>query len=38
MVKIADTEKLMKKNSQIRNDIVIKDLVINLTNKASTFS
>ena len=37
IVKIANTEKLMKKNSYIRNDVVIKDLVINLTNKASTF-
>jgi DNA polymerase-3 subunit delta len=37
IVKIANTEKLMKKNSYIRNDVVIKDLLINLTNKASTF-
>jgi DNA polymerase-3 subunit delta len=37
IVKIANTEKLMKKNSYIRNDVVIKDLLINLTSKASTF-
>ena len=37
--KISETEVLMKKNSYVRNDIVIKDFIINLTNKAaSTFS
>ena len=33
--KINETEILMKKNSYIRNDIVIKDLIIKLTNKAA---
>jgi len=36
IVKIAETEVLMKKNSYLRNDIVIKDLVLNLTVRAST--
>ena len=36
LVKIAKTEILMKKNSNLRNDIVIKELIINITNKAST--
>jgi len=35
LVKIGETEILMKKNSYLKNDIIIKDLVINLTNKAS---
>lgn len=39
VTKISETEILMKKNSYVRNDIVIKDFIINLTNKAaSTFS
>ena len=33
--KINETEILMKKNSYIRNDIVIKDLIIKLTNRAA---
>lgn len=37
-VKIGETEILMKKNSYIRNDIVIKNLIINLTNKACSTS
>ena len=36
LIKIGETEMLMKKNSYIKNDIVIKDLIINLVNKAST--
>jgi len=32
---IAETEVLMKKNSYLKNDVVIKDLVIKLTSKAS---
>ena len=36
LFKIAETEILMKKNSYIKNDVIIKDLIINLTNKAST--
>ena len=35
---IGKTESLMKKNSYLRNDIVIKDLIIDVTNKASTSS
>jgi len=34
--KILETEVLMKKNSHLRNDIVIKDLIISLSNQAST--
>ena len=34
--KINETEILMKKNSHIRNDIVIKDLLIKLSKEAST--
>ena len=34
--KIGTTEALMKKNSYLRNDVVIKDLVVNLVNKASS--
>lgn len=33
--KIGDVEVLMKKNFNLRNDVVIKDLIINLTNSAS---
>jgi DNA polymerase III subunit delta len=36
LLKIGETEVLMKKNSYIRNDIVIKDLIIHLTGKAAT--
>ena len=32
--KIGKTEILMKKNSNLRNDIVIKNLITNLTNEA----
>ncbi len=35
--KIGQTELLMKKNSQIRNDILIKDLLIKLCNQVSSF-
>ena len=35
ILKIGETEILMKKNSYLRNDIVIKELIISLTNKAS---
>ena len=38
IIKIGETEILMKKSSQLRNDVIIKDLIINLTNKASTTS
>ena len=38
LIKIGETEILMKKNSNLRNDIIIKELIINLTNKASTSS
>ena len=34
--KICDTEILIKKNSYLRKDIIIKDLIIDLTKKAST--
>ena len=34
-IKIAEVEKLMKKNAIIRNDLVIKDLIIELTKQAS---
>jgi len=34
--KISQTEMLMKKNSYLRNDIIIKDLIVNVTNKASS--
>ena len=33
---IGETEVLMKKNSYLQNDIVIKDLIINVTNRASS--
>jgi hypothetical protein len=35
--KIGDMEILMKKNSEIKNDILIKKLLINIFNKAITF-
>ena len=38
LIKIGETEILMKKNSNLRNDIIIKELIINLTSKASTTS
>jgi DNA polymerase-3 subunit delta len=34
LVKIGETEILMKKNSFIKKDVIIKDLIINLTNSA----
>jgi DNA polymerase-3 subunit delta len=34
--KVGETEVLMKKNSYLRNDIIIKDLILHLTSKAST--
>ena len=34
--KIAETEILMKRNSYIRNDIIIKNLILDITEKAST--
>ena len=36
LTKIAETEILMKKNSSFRNDIIIKDLIVNLTSKATS--
>jgi DNA polymerase-3 subunit delta len=36
--KIGEAEILMKKNSQIRNDVVIKELLITLSKEASIFS
>ena len=38
ITKIAETEILMKKNSYLRNDIVIKNLIISLVDKAATSS
>ena len=38
IVKIGEIEILMKKNSNLRNEIVIKNFIINLTNKASSTS
>ena len=35
--KISKTEILMKKNSLIKKDIVIKDLIVSLSKEASTF-
>ena len=35
-IKIGKIEILMKKNSHIRNDTIIKDLIVNLTNRASS--
>ena len=35
LIKIGETEILMKKNSYIKNDIIIKDLIISLTSEAS---
>lgn len=37
LAKIGETEILMKKNSYINNQLVIKNLIVTLTNKASTF-
>ena len=34
--KIGETETLIKKNSQIRSDIIIKNLIINVSLKASS--
>ena len=36
--KISETEILMKKNSQIRNDVVIKELIVSIVQKAATSS
>jgi len=36
VVKLCKTEVLMKKNSNLRNDILIKDLIVNISNEAST--
>jgi len=36
LIKVGEAEILMKKNSHLRNDIIIKNLIINLTSKAST--
>ena len=36
--KISDTETLMKKNSQIRNDVVVKELIVSIVQKAATSS
>jgi DNA polymerase-3 subunit delta len=36
LVKIGETEILMKKNSYLRNDIIVKNLILSLANKAST--
>ena len=36
VIKIGETEILMKKTSTLRNDIVIKDLITKLTEQAST--
>ena len=38
IIKIGETEILMKKNSYLKNETIIKDLIINLTNKASSSS
>ena len=38
LVDIGEIEILMKKNSHLRNDIIIKDLIITLTNRAATSS
>jgi DNA polymerase-3 subunit delta len=35
---INETEILMKKNSYLRNDIIVKNLIISLTNKACSTS
>ena len=36
LIKIGETEILMKKNSHLRNDVIIKNLIVNLTNKNIT--
>ena len=36
LLEIGETEILMKKNFNLRNDIIIRNLIINLTNKASS--
>ena len=38
VVKIGETEILMKKNSNLSNEIVIKNFIISLTSKASSTS
>ncbi len=37
-IKISETEMLMKKNSFLRYDVIIKDLIIKLTSRASSIS
>jgi len=34
--RVGETEILMKKNTQIRNDVVIKELIVSLSKDAST--
>ena len=36
LIKIGETEILMKKNSSLKKDVIIKNLIIELTNNAST--
>ena len=36
LIKIGKTEILMKKNSSLKNDVIIKNLIIELTNNATT--
>ena len=36
LIKIGETEILMKKNSSLKNDVIIKNLIIELTNNATT--
>ena len=38
ITKIGKTEILMKKSSYLKNEVIIKDLIISLTNKASATS
>ena len=38
LLKIGETEVLMKKNSYLKNDIIIKNLIIHITGKAATSS
>ena len=35
--KVGEIEILMKKNSYFRNEVIVKNLIINLTNKSSLF-
>ena len=36
--KIGETEVLMKKNSQIKKDVIIKNLIVSISQEAFTFS